>query len=382
MRVGIIGCGNVSVNLHLPACLAEPGVEIVAAADPTPPRLDLFCQRAGLAGLDPAACSTDPADVLARPDVQAVLVATPPRYRPPLVLAALQAGKHVLSEKPIALTPAEGWAMASAARSAGLRLAMVHNYYFMPDVMEVKRVLDSGAIGRPYLVTLNFLSVEDRPGAAEYQPVWRHDAVLGGGGVLMDMLHAVYVVAWLMDGQPIRAVSAAIDRRLDRQSQVEDVALCRFEFDKGFGLVNMAWGEGPGGIEIMGSEGRLVLFYRAFGTGPFQPPEQLHVYRGSERLSFDLPRARSSPIGMRSIWRDFVDSVERGREPLAPAEQGCSTLEAVVGAYASAARKRTIPLPLDTSDPVYYRGIAALWGTGMQVEEEEEEVSTTQRRIV
>ena len=367
MRVGIIGCGNVSLNVHLPACLAEPSVEVVGAADPTPARLGLFRQRAGL---DASACTADAADLLARSDVDAVLVATPPRFRPPLMLAALQAGKHVLSEKPIALTPAEGWAVASAARSVGRLLAMVHNYYFMPDVMEVKRILDSGAIGQPYLVTLNFLSVEDRPGAAEYLPVWRHDAVVGGGGVLMDMLHAVYIVAWLMESQPIRAVSAAVDRRLDHRSEVEDVALCRFEFDRGFGLVHMAWGDGPGGIEIMGSEGRLVLFYRGFGTGPFQPPEQLHVYRGSERLSIDLPRERTAPIGMRAIWRDFVDSIARGHEPLAPAEQGCSTLEAVIGAYASAARQRTMTLPLDTSDPVYYRGIAALWGTPPPVGEE------------
>ena len=89
MRVGIIGCGNVSLNLHLPACTAEPSIDIVAAADPTPARLELFRQRAGLGA---AACSPDAADVLRRPDVEAVLVATPPRYRPPIVLAALAAG--------------------------------------------------------------------------------------------------------------------------------------------------------------------------------------------------------------------------------------------------------------------------------------------------
>jgi predicted dehydrogenase len=146
VRVGFIGCGNVSLNLHLPACQAERGIDVVAAADATPARLELF--REG-AQLDPSACSTDASDVVARSDVDAVLVATPPRYRPPIVLAALGAGKHVLSEKPLALTPAEGWAMASAARAAGKTLAMVHNYYFMPELAAVKRILDSGAIGRP-----------------------------------------------------------------------------------------------------------------------------------------------------------------------------------------------------------------------------------------
>jgi predicted dehydrogenase len=356
----VIGCGNVSLNIHLPAYLAEPGIEVVAAADPTPARLEMYRERAGL---DASACYPDAADVLGRPDVEAVLVATPPRFRPPIVLDALAAGKHVLSEKPIAVTPADGWAMAAAARSAGLRLAMVHNYYFMPELIAVKRVLDSGEIGEPYIVTLNFLGVEDRPGAAEYQPVWRHDASIGGGGVLMDMLHAVYVVAWLMGDQPIRSVNAVTDRRLGRpDSSIEDVALCRFGFDSGFGLVNMAWGLGPGGIEIMGSEGRLLLFNRAFGTAPFEPPEQLHVYRGGERVPIDLRLEPS--LGMQAIIRDFVHSVEHGHEPIGPAEQGCATLEAVIGAYASAARQQTVPLPLDHADSVYYRGVAALVEAG------------------
>ena len=183
----------------------------------------------------------------------------------------------------------------------------------------------------------------------------------------MDMLHAVYAVVWLAGGQPIRSVNAAVDHR--RGDSVEDVALCRFAFDRGFGLVNMAWGSGPGGIEIMGSEGRLVLFYRTFGTGPFEPPEQLHAYRGAERLPFDLDRESQVRFGMQPIWRDFLDSIAEGREPIAPAEQGCATLEAVIGAYASAARQRTVALPLDQTDPVYHRGIAALVGNEPAAEE-------------
>jgi predicted dehydrogenase len=259
--------------------------------------------------------------------------------------------------------------MANAARAAGKTLAMVHNYYFMPELVAVKRVLESGAIGEPYLVTLNYLGVEDRPGAAEYRPVWRHDAQVGGGGVLMDMVHAMYIVAWLAGGQAIRSVSADVDRRRGDALDVEDVALCRFRFDTGFGLINMAWGQGPGGIEVMGSEGRLLLFYRSFGTGPFEPPDQLHIFRGGERVPIDFDPHVQVRFGMRPIWHDFLESIEQGREPIAPGEQGCATLEAVIGAYASAARQRTISLPLDPSDSVYYRGIAALLGNEQVAEE-------------
>jgi predicted dehydrogenase len=326
----------------------------VAAADPTPARLEAFRTRAGLA---PEACFADAEQLLALPGLDAVLVATPPRYRPAIAIEALRRGKHVLSEKPMALTPALAWAMVDAARDANRTLAVVHNYYFMPDYILVKDILDRGAIGQPYLVILNLLSVEDRPGAAEYQPVWRHDARVSGGGVLMDMLHVLYLLPWLM-GQAIRSVSADTDRRLATEGSVEDVALCRFAFDAGYGLVNIAWGNGPGGIEVMGTEGRLLLLYDAFGTGPFRKPAQLHVYRGNERLPIDLSLGPRS--GVRPIWENFVRSVAGAETPLAPGEEGCAVLEAVIATYAAAARQTTVRLPLDRADPVFDQGVDAL----------------------
>ena len=362
MRVAVIGCGGMGLKAHLPACQAE-GHEIVAAVDPVPARLELFRDAAGL---DWSACSHEPGSVLARDDVDAVIVATPPAFRPAITVRALEAGKHVIAEKPIAVAPKDGWAMVGTARSAGRRLAMVHNYLPRPDFVAVKRVLDSGVIGRPYVVTLNFLGVRAGPSAPEYQPQWRRDVRVSGGGVLMDMVHAVYLAQWLMD-EPIRSVSAALGRR--ESGSVEDLALCRFEFESGFGLVNMAWGHGPGGIEIMGTEGRLMLFYDGFGTCPFSPPDQLHVYRGKERIAVDdsflrayeYPQQPTDPAyPLRVLLRNFVGAVEGREELLAPGEHGCLALEAVVGAYASAARQHTIRLPLDPDDAVYQHGIHAL----------------------
>ncbi|MDQ3810907.1 MAG: Gfo/Idh/MocA family oxidoreductase [Chloroflexota bacterium] len=354
VRLGVIGCGNVSLNRHLPAIREIPELRVVAAADPTLEQLKRYGDAAGLDQSDRVA---DYRRLLDRVDVDAVVVATPPAYRPAIVLAALQAGKHVLNEKPVALTPADAWGMARAARAAGLRLGVMHNYYFIHEHAAIKQVLESGVIGRPYLVTLNMLGVEDLPGVDSYQPRWRHDPRTSGGGVLMDMLHAVYLVGWLM-GQPALGVSAAVDRRLDSLEAVEDVALCRFEFEGGFGLVNVAWGAGPGGVEIMCAEGRLLLVYERFGTGPFAAPEQLHVYRGDERVpvEFDMVLSR----GFAGLLRDFAASIAQERDPVATGEAGAATLEATLAAYASALLQRQVGLPLDPSDPVYVHGLAGL----------------------
>jgi predicted dehydrogenase len=354
LRLGIIGCGNIALRAHLPATKAEPGVELVGAADPTPARLEQFRQAAGLAESD---CVADYRDLLARSDVDAVIVCTPPAFRPPIVLDAFRAGKHVLSEKPLALVPADAWAMARAAREANLRFACVHNYHFFPDYAAVKRIVEAGAIGEPYVVTLNLLGVEDRPGAAEYRPTWRHDTRTAGGGVLMDMLHAVYLLSWFKGGPP-RAVDAAVDRRLASGDSVEDIALCRYQFARGYGMINMAWGQGPGSVEIMGSEGRLIVLYEGLATGPFVPPEQIYVYRGKERVPIDVDFTR--PNAMQLLLRDFAASIAEGRDPLAPGERGCETLDAVIGAYESAYLERAVALPLSPSDPVYQEGLPGL----------------------
>ena len=197
-------------------------------------------------------------------------MATPQRFRPEIVIAAAKAGKHILAEKPLALTPADAQAMIDAARANDVTLATVHNYHFMPVYRDIKAVLDSGEIGQPEIAVLNYLGVEDRPGAAAFVPRWRHSAAESGGGVLMDMLHVVYLANWFMGGPPV-AVSAWIDKRLEGDGDVEDIALVRYVYPHGQALVNMAWGVGPGGIEIGGTLGRVVDGERGVRHAPVRP---------------------------------------------------------------------------------------------------------------
>jgi predicted dehydrogenase len=108
----------------------------------------------------------------------------------------------------------------------------------------------------------------------------------------------------------------------------------------------------------MGSKGRLLLFYDRFRTSPFAPPWALHVFdeRGPVAVEADL----SFSLGMAGVVGDFASAVADGRDPHATAEDGCATLEAVLGAYSSAVLEREVALPLSPADPVYQRGAAAL----------------------
>jgi predicted dehydrogenase len=354
MRIGLIGCGNVGVNAHIPAVQANEGMTIVAAADPTPERLQV---AAAAAGLEPGDLHADWQDLLVRDDVDAVIVSTPQRFRPEVVIAAATAGKHVLAEKPLALTPAEAQAMIDAARANEVTLATVHNYHFMPVYRDIKEVLASGEIGQPEIAVLNYLGVEDRPGVAAYSPRWRHRAADSGGGVLMDMLHVVYLANWFMGGPPL-AVSAWVDKRLDGDGDVEDVALVRYAYENGQALVNMAWGVGPGGVEIGGTQGRVVMTNKDFGTHPFVPAARLDVVADSGSRSW-TPRDAVA-YGMAGIAADFRDAVATNLEPVASGESGLRVLDAVLGAYVSAALVSEVALPLPTDHPVYTRGSAGI----------------------
>ena len=132
---------------------------------------------------------------LARDDVDVIDVCTPQHLHRNLVVAAAAAGKHVLCEKPIAAFPADAAAMVTAAKDAGVVLAVMHNYLFFPEIVALRRLIDDGVLGEVRTITVNMLGVVDSPGAAGYNPRWRHDPAAAGGGVLMDMLHGVYVLS-------------------------------------------------------------------------------------------------------------------------------------------------------------------------------------------
>jgi predicted dehydrogenase len=354
MRIGLIGCGNVGVNAHIPAVRANEGMAIVAAADPTPERLQAAAEAADL---DPGNLHGNWRELIGRGDVGAVIVATPQRFRPEIVIAAAAAGKHILAEKPLALRPADAQAMIDAARANDVTLATVHNYHFMPVYSDIKEVVDSGEIGQPEIALLNYLGVEDRPGAAAYSPRWRHRAADSGGGVLMDMLHVVYLANWFMGGPPL-AVSAWVDKRVDGDGDVEDIALVRYAYANGQALVNMAWGVGPGGVEIGGTRGRVVMTNKDFGTHPFVSAARLDVVAESGSRSWTPQDAVA--YGMVGIAANFRDAVAANVEPIASGESGLRVLDAVLGAYTSAALAAEVPLPLPDDHPVYRRGSAGV----------------------
>ncbi|MCE3551511.1 Gfo/Idh/MocA family oxidoreductase [Pseudonocardia sp. RS11V-5] len=360
LRVGIVGCGNVALNFHVPAYQALPErYEIVGLADPTPERLELGRETAGLTAEQ---VHLDAAALLAREDVDVIDVCTPQHLHRDLVVAAAAAGKHVLCEKPIAARPADAAAMVEAAQQAGVVLGVMHNYLFFPEVVALTALIGSGELGEVRTVTVNMLGVVDSPGAAGYRPQWRHDPAAAGGGVLMDMLHGVYLAEHLL-GAPVTGVSAFVDSATDGDA-VEGLALCRLEAGRRAGLVDIGWGMGQGGIAVHGTLGRAVAHYRADGTMPWAPFERLTVTTAAGTRTADLPAGQElGPLiadAMRDTVADLAEAIEAKQDPAADGAAALHTLETTVAAYASAALGRTVAVPLPTDGPLHQAGVLGL----------------------
>lgn len=361
--VGLIGCGNVVSYGHRPALTTLPDVELVALADITPERRTI-----GQAwfGLSDANLYADYKDVIARRDVEAVVVTVPQQFRRQIVLDAFAAGKHVLSEKPISDTPAVAAELCAAAETAGVTFGMVHNYHFFPEYRLIKRLIESGEVGDLRVLTMNYLGVIDNPGAAEYKADWRHK-MGAGGGVLMDMIHAVYLAEWLA-GEEASQVNAFVDAPTyaHRQPEVEDLALLQVAFPSSYALINMGWGQGVGGVDVSGSGGQIRMRYKAYQTSGFNQPIELYSVKDWRRTDYAIPNlpehgdniARS----FTELWADFRDAIREKRDPIAPARAGERALHLALAGYLSATIGRTVTLPLPEGNPVYQQGINGMAG--------------------
>lgn len=356
IKVGVIGCGNITLHGHGPALLQVEGVVPIAVADPIDARR---AEALELLSLPSSAGFESHGELLEEADPDYVVVTVPQSLRGSIIDDCAGAGVHVLSEKPIATRPVEGRAFSDRMRGAGLQLGVVHNYIFYPEYSLIKDLLEGGAVGEVRHIGLHFMGVPDHPGHADYRPLWRHDYQQAGGGILMDMIHVLYLAEFFF-GEQIQSMSAEVDNLSKPGDEVEDVALMRLGFSSGYATVNLGWGEGPGGVEVTGTRGRIVCLYRDYATGPFDVLQEVTVI-GPQGTQTYTPRSEPPIVDCFSaVHRDFASALRDGGQPVATAEDGIRTLCAALAAYGSALQGKIVELPLADSHPLFQLGLPGL----------------------
>jgi predicted dehydrogenase len=327
MKVGIISFAHLHA-IGNARCLAQlPGVELAAIADSDETRLRAAVDQFG------GDAYADYRDLLARDDIEAVLITSPNADHLDHVSAAAQAKKHILCEKPIATTRADGLAMLAVCRQHGVKFQTAFPVRFSAPAAALRRMVREGAVGTPLAVKAT------NPG--QYPGGWFGDPTLAGGGAVMDhTVHVADLLRWIFEAE-ITRVYAEIDTRLHPDLPVDDVATLMLSLSNGvFASLDPSWSRPKtwptwGGLtmDVIGDRG--VISMDAFGQNL-----QLIEDRGPSNVF--VPWAEGGDLAM---IRSFVDAVRNDTEPLVTGEDGLRAMEVALCAYESAKRHEPVACP-------------------------------------
>lgn len=255
LRAGIIGCGGIAERRHAPVLSKLEGVTLAALVDPSADRLAELGENYNVPEDDRY---TDLESMLSQAELDIVHICTPHDLHVTQAEAALQAGLHVLLEKPIATTLAEADRIIAAAEGAGKKVAISHNQLLSAGHRAVKGVVQAGELGELFFLRSEGFSAQHVSGRGVNQD-WRTQAGAGGGGPLIDNgYHQVYKAIDLAG--PPKRVFARIGRHAST-IEVEDTAIVLIEHESGATTsLQVGWCAPAGSIrceEIFGSQGQL-----------------------------------------------------------------------------------------------------------------------------
>ena len=359
VRVALIGTGGVAVQNHLPGIRTHPQGEVVALCDASPQALANASNASGV-----TRTYSDWQEVIARDDIDAVVIATPNNLHMPIAIAAAQTGKHVMSEKPLALNYEESEAMVAAVTAAGVVNMTAFTYRFVPAMRYMKHLVDQGVVGAPYHFRVNRLQ-----DWGDRAVGWRQIKALAGSGELGDMLsHRIDYGHYLLG--PIARVIAEMRQYLAERrapdgstqpSDVEDWVAMLGDFVNGttgvFESTKMASGRGfylysQDYVEINGADASLVYF--------LSTPHQLLVGKvGEDMQTVQLPeeflKVPGSPRDPHAgdplqVFRydqsfEFIQAIVEGR-PASPDFRDGSRAQAVMdAALLSATNRQWVHVP-------------------------------------
>lgn len=252
IKFGIIGVGGMGTGHAHNITERVEEAELVAVADISPEALKDATETFGVKGFSTGS------DLINSGLVDAVVIATPHYYHPPLAIEAMRAGLHVVSEKPMAVRASKAREMIQVAEETGQLLTIRFQLHGSPAVQAARKLIDEGKLGEIYRTLL----VEGRFRSQSYydSATWRATWKGEGGGVLMNQApHWVDIFTWL-GGLPVKVYGQCIARQ--HKIEVEDEATAMLWYDNGaIGLFHESVNELPTSsrLELLGEKGKLVI---------------------------------------------------------------------------------------------------------------------------
>jgi UDP-N-acetyl-2-amino-2-deoxyglucuronate dehydrogenase len=337
LTVGLVGAGAISTQ-HLEAIAAVDGLRLGGVAGASGERARSIGERNGVPW------TTELDRLLDQPDIDAVAILSPSGLHSSQAIAALERGKHVLVEKPIALSVADADAVVETAERRGLTLATVSQRRFEPAVRALREAVADGALGTVALILAEGIYV--RPQSYYDSAAWRGTIALDGGVLMNQAIHVVDLIRWI--GGPVRSVSGHVATRT-HVMEAEDAACVSLEFASGaVGSViatTSAEVETPTELRIHGEAGhvRLVGDRAAEWEVPGRAAPVAEPSAGGDGSTAPVAATwGTTSAGYVQQYRDFLDAIRNRRPPAVTGRDGRNAVEIVVAAYESSRTGRAV----------------------------------------
>lgn len=358
IRYALIGCGRIAPN-HIAAVMNNAAdVELCAVCDIVPERME-----AVLAPLDENERAkvlrfTDYREMLAAVRPELCAVATESGYHAQIAADVLNAGSHVIVEKPIALSMADARMLVNLAKEKDLRLCANHQNRFNKSVQKIRSAMEEGRFGRMLHGTAHILW--NRGESYYAQAPWRGTWKMDGGSLMNQCIHNIDLLRWMM-GDDVTEVVAYTDRLTHDYIQAEDLGMALIRFANGaYGMV-----EGTSNVYPHNLEETLYLFgadgtVKAGGKSVNLIEEWAFRDNAEEAEAVKAAFCENPPnvygYGHTPLYADMVDAIRTHRAPYVDGEAGMRALELVLAIYKSAAEHRAVQLPLDDCATTDFEG--------------------------
>jgi predicted dehydrogenase len=332
--VALIGAGRFGAKRA--AAVGKSARSVLAlVADIVPESAEALGQRFG------CRTTTDWRKAATQENIDAVVISTPTCLSSQVSLLAVQAGKHVLTEKPCATSSAEFIAVVEAARARNVLVKSGYNHRYHRAIRRTHELFEQGTIGRPLFLRCTY-GHGGRPG---YETDWRSQAAFSGGGELLDQgVHALDLFQWFLG--EFEEVTGVVSTAFWPIAPAEDnvFALLRAGGDV-VAQLHASWTNWKNvfSFEVFGEKGYL----KASGLGGSYGLERLCC--GLRREPGDVPDEQWEEFpgpddSLEREWEEFLDAIAEGREPSSNGREACRTLQLVEAIHRSARERRAVRL--------------------------------------
>ena len=337
-RVALVGCGRISKN-HFDAIAKIDGLELCAVCDTVAERARAASDEQGVQSF------TSYEEMIRSAGADVIAVCTPSGLHAAHGSAAAKAGKHVITEKPMAITLEQADGLVQACDAAGVRLFVVKQNRLNVSIQLLKRAVDKGRFGRIYLAntTVRWNRPQDYYDSASWRGTWEFD----GGAFMNQASHYVDLIQWLVG--PVESVVAKTATQA-RRIEAEDSGVAVLKFRNGaLGVIEVNVLTFPrnweGSISIIGEKGTVKIG----GTAVNKVEHWAFAeYDDDDKL---VEAAQTNPpsvygFGHEAYYRNVLSVLRGAAEPETDGRAGRKSLELILGIYESAKTGRDVPLPL------------------------------------